>query len=100
MHDEAHRTAEPIERRNCRLAMQSVASLAELTYLLMRCLQIDRVKLMALASEEELALMKKTQQLAEEVHLSALYLSLSEDDRAPAAGFAAPVNGRAERHGM
>ena len=33
----------------------------------MRCLQIDRVKLLALASEEELALMKKTQQLAEEV---------------------------------
>ena len=36
-------------------------------------LQADHARLLALASEEELALMKKTQQLAEEVRVSHHY---------------------------
>jgi len=59
--------------------MQTVAKCC--TYQKSILLQTERVKLLALASEEEMALMKKTQQLAEEVSIYSVYIRVSWDER-------------------
>ena len=67
----------------CKMTSELLGGLPGHVTCLFPPVQADRARLLALASEEELALMKKTQQLAEEVRVSCYHGCWSFQATAP-----------------